>query len=279
MAKGHKFLILLVLFCVANASQAEPVLLLTEHLPPYQIVEQDNISGSATQITQAVFQHANIDYEITASSWSDAYNLTQRNSNACLFSTSRIEERESSFVWIGQINSMGTAFYRSVNQDFTINSLEDVKAYRVAAIKDDVSHHFLLSKGFEVDKNLYVLHTYESLMDLLDRSNRNIDLVLTNPQLLEFRVKDKRKLSRYEAVMQLEELTLYHFLACNMEADRDMIVTLKNSFSELEARGELQSIRAQWGIETMQIWKSRPSGKDQDSLITSPSASPHHRTR
>lgn len=273
MAYWRDITLIWSLFLLPRFVYADHVLLLTEHLPPYQIVQQGSITGSATEITEAVFNHAKVEYELSASSWSDAYNIALRNHNVCLFSTSRIPQRESNFVWIGQINSMNTVLYRSVNDDFHVNTLEEAKNFKVAAIKDDVTHHFLLSQGFEENKNLYVLHTYDSLVELLDRSSRHIDFVVSTPELLKYRVKDKHKLSRYEQVLQVDELVLYHYLACNLNAPPQVVDRLRESFAILEERGDLQSIRQKWGINTMQAWTGT------QIQIKDPLASLHHLAR
>lgn len=255
--------LLFVLSSVLKSVQASPIILLTEHLPPYQIVEKNKadsgirITGSSVEIVEEVFQEANVDFKMESYAWSDAYNFAQRRENVCLFSTARFPARESLFVWVGQINSMQWSLYRSAEQNFHLDRFEDAKDYRIAAIKDDASHHFLLDQGFVEDKNLYVLHAYDRLLQLLNLSNRYIDLVLLNRQLLEFRIADKTELAKYVELMVVEDITLFQYLACNLNTDKAIVSRLKQAFAELNARGELQAIREKWGQNQMQEWQSR----------------------
>ena len=56
-------------------SQAE-VTFVTEHLPPYQIINEDaSVGGFATEIILAVAQRANINYKLYGYPWIRTYNL------------------------------------------------------------------------------------------------------------------------------------------------------------------------------------------------------------
>lgn len=246
-----------ILYLLSCHAFAKPIVVLTEHLPPFQIVKQQQSSGAAVEMTKLIFQRAQIPYEMSVMAWSDAYHTALRSDEACLFSTSRLPQRESLFYWVGQLNSLNTSFYRSSSDAFEINSLEDVKARRVAVIKDDSAHHFLLSQGFEENVNLYVLHTYDSLLHLLDRRNRHIDLVLLNKELLEYRLKDSDTLSRYTEAFKVKELLLYHYLVCNLNTDSNTLEKLKQAYDELDASGQLSAIRAKWKLDEMVRWRDR----------------------
>ncbi len=53
----------------------QPIRILTEHLPPYQIANGTEVSGFATDVVRKTFAGAGIPYEIEVHSWSRAYQL------------------------------------------------------------------------------------------------------------------------------------------------------------------------------------------------------------
>lgn len=277
-----------ILFSFCFAANSKTIILLTEHLPPYQIVEQRtldqvsndhqdsddhqgsdgyqksndkqphvSITGSAVDVTKRIFEIANVPYKLEAYSWSDAYQFAQRKADVCLFSTARIPSRESEFKWVAQINSMQWSLYRSSKRNFVLDSFEDAKSYSIAAIKDDASHHYLLSKGFEEGKNLYVLNSYDSLLHILNAASRNIDIVLLNKPLLEYRVSDKTELQNYVELLAINEIILYQYLACNTQTDAKILKNLSDAFTKLYSSGEFLRIRAKWNQGTFFKWQDR----------------------
>jgi polar amino acid transport system substrate-binding protein len=118
--------------------------------------------------------------------------------------------------------------------------------YNIAVIRDDVTHHFLLSKGFVEKENLYVVDNYDALLKLLDLPSRHIDLVVLNDDLLNNRVKNSVDALKYKSVFQFEELTLNFNLACSLNTDEKIIDKLTNAMKVLEKRGVFFGIREKW---------------------------------
>ena len=243
----------LLLFC--SLTSAEPVILLTEHLPPYQVVQDDTVGGASTEIVTLAFKSAEIPYEIESYPWSIAYQRTLRDPAACLFSTSRIPQRETSLQWVGQVASVSTSFYGLSERNFDINTITNVLDYKVAALKDDVSHQYLLDKGFVEGQNLYVHHNYETLLALLFVPSRGIDLVILSDELLRHRLQSPVEQQRLRAVLDVPELTLYFYLACNLNLESRYIQSLSSAMTQLETAGRYKKIRQKWGISNDVKWQ------------------------
>lgn len=226
--------------------QSHPITVLTEHLPPFQIVDEQSIKGLATEMVDEVFSAAQIDYQIQANPWTDSYRLALKDPNMCLYSTARIPERENAFQWIGEIASVSSSFYSLANRDIQLTSLEDAKKYLVAVIKDDVTHHFLRAKGFEENKHLYIHSHYETLLALLEIPSRKLDLVVLSNELFPYRLNPYQNTKNYRELMKIEELTLNFYLACNKMGLPDILNKLTNAMSLLEQQGKLQAIREKW---------------------------------
>ncbi|MGB1263926.1 MAG: hypothetical protein ACPG52_13540, partial [Cognaticolwellia sp.] len=120
------------------------------------------------------------------------------------------------------------------------------KNYKVAVIKNDVTHHLLLSKGFEEKKNLYVMNNYDALLKLLDTPSRQIDLIILNDDLLNNRVANSAEAAQYKSVLLIEELTLNFHLACSLNTDKTIVSTLKQTMKKLEQQGTYSAIKQKW---------------------------------
>lgn len=234
----------MLILCCPFGSAATPVTLVTEHLKPFQVVSGDNINGLATNMIRGIMKAADVDYEIEAYPWHITYAKALKESNTCIYSISRTPERESKFHWIGKITELPTALYASRNSSIVINSLDDARHYKIAVLKNDVSHEFLQRHHFVEGRDYYVSENYESLLQLLDTPSRKIDLVIINQLLIENRFEDQNKSSQYKAVLPLQELTLDLYLACNKSTDPNVVKKLRNAMSAIDAESQMASVFA-----------------------------------
>ncbi|TWX57726.1 substrate-binding periplasmic protein [Colwellia hornerae] len=238
------FGLFLVLF--ADHVSATKLSILTEHLAPYQIVASNTVTGLSTEIIEATLTQAQYAYDISAHPWTLSYRRAQHGKNTCIYSLARIPQRESLFKWVGHIASSTISLYSLKNSQIVISTIEEAKKYNIAVIRDDVTHHFLLTKNFVENQNLYVVENYDALLKLLDLSSRRIDLVVLNDDLLKNRVKDLGEVSRYRNVFQFNELTLNFHFACSLNTEQIIVDNLTKAMKLLEQRGVFLAIREQW---------------------------------
>lgn len=225
---------------------AQKITILTEHLAPFQIVNQDSIGGISTEIVEATLKATNYEYEIAVYPWSISFNRAKREENTCIYSLSRIPDREPLFQWVGHIISSTISLYSLASKQIIINNLSDAKKYKIAVIRDDVTHHFLLSKGFVENENLYVMNNYDSLLKLLDIPSRNIDLVVLNDDLIYNRVKSTEAALKYKNVYNMHDLTLNFHLACSVNTEKIIVDKLTKTMKKLEQQGIFIDIREKW---------------------------------
>ena len=244
-------LLFIVLFC--GAAMSAKINILTEHLAPFQIVEGNTISGLSTEIVEATLKEAKLTYSIEAYPWSLSYNSALQKKNTCIYSLARIPQRQDLFQWIGHITTSTISLYALKNKTFKIDNLAQAKDYKIAVIKDDVTHHFLLSKGFVENKNLYVMNNYDSLLKLLEIPSRQIDFVVINDDLINNRVKNTAKASKYQAVFLLKELTLVFYFACSLTTDNSLVISMTQAMAKLEKQGAYAVIKQRWQRDMVNI--------------------------
>jgi polar amino acid transport system substrate-binding protein len=239
LTKGLLFSILLLL----NNANAKKINIVTEHLAPFQIVQENAIGGLATKIIVATLQEANIDYQITAHPWSVSYNRALKEKNTCIYSLVRIPQRTAHFQWIGHITTSSTSLYSEKESTITIENLAQAKDYKIAVIKDDVAHHYLVSTGFVENKNLYVMSNSNALLQLLEMPSRHIDMIVMNDELLNSRLDDSDDLSKYKNVFRFKDFKLDFYFACSLKTEEPIVTDLINAMKNLEQQGVFAQIK------------------------------------
>jgi len=231
------------------ASQTE-VTFVTEHLPPYQIVKEDSsISGFSTEIVLEIAQRAKVNYRVNLYPWVRSYNLALSKSNHCIFSIARLPNREKLFTWIGQITEKNNAVVWSLKSNEhgkQVKTLDDLKLYTTVVNKNDVTHIGMLNIGLTENKNLYVLKHTDSLIKLLF-TRPEIDFIVADDITISHRAKlagvDIELLHR---VIEVKNLPLNFFLACNINTDSRIIEKLTAGLVSLHQDGTYQKIFSKW---------------------------------
>lgn len=235
---------LLLVSCLASAQQLR---ILTEHLAPFQIVKDNNeVDGFSTDVVREVLNRSGHSYVIEAYPWTYSYKQALNKNNTCVYSLAYTQERKEKFQWIGEIARSTISFYSLKSKNVVLNSFEEARHYNVAVIKDDVTHHFMLSKGFVEEKNLYVMGNYDALLKLLEIRKNSIDLVILNDDLLKHRVHSLDEENKYQKHIVIEELELIFNLACNLKTPTDITKSLSKAMIEMKADGSYQKIKQKW---------------------------------
>mgnify|MGYP003671223500 FL=1 len=72
---------------LVNAEHPPVIHLVTEHLPPYQIEDENkNLSGFAVEVIKETMKRSQYDYTMNSYSWVRSYKLAQIKANHCIFS-------------------------------------------------------------------------------------------------------------------------------------------------------------------------------------------------
>jgi len=225
------------------------ITLVTEHYPPYQIVELNNtITGFTAELMTEVMKRGQYTYSLDSYPWTIAYNFALQKPNHCIFSIARIPSRENFFRWIGKVTNDNKAIVWGLkgNQNYQINSLEDVKRHRVAVKRNNAPHQALLDKGFIEGENLYVLDNANALINVL-YSRAEIDFIVADDITIAYRAKlagvDINLLQR---VFEIDNLWSDFYLACNRETDEKIISKLTLVIEGIHKDGTYHRLLNKW---------------------------------
>lgn len=147
---------------------------ITEEFPPYNFKGEDgNPTGINTDVLVAMFKEmgSNNKYEsIKLQPWVRGYRTTlEAGSLNVLYSTTRTAEREKLFKWVGPLSDSVNEILSTVDiaNSLKINSSDDLKQYKFAAIKDDIGEQLLKKYGVP-DKNISLSTNFFAMIKKLE---------------------------------------------------------------------------------------------------------------
>ncbi|MDP2635109.1 MAG: transporter substrate-binding domain-containing protein [Pseudoalteromonas sp.] len=205
----------------------------TENFPPAQYLDHNNqLTGHVYERVRKVLDNSSLDYNITVHSWSTAYNTAIRDPQTCIFSISRSKRREDKLVWIAKLSDLNTYLYSLNSKAITLDNLEQAKQYRIAVLKDNYSHHYLLSQGFEVGKNLLLIDSFDNIFNIIRSRKNSIDLVILPEQRVEYEHSRSGIKDDLKAVLKLQVTQPALYFACHKQLDAATKEELTRVFSE-----------------------------------------------
>jgi polar amino acid transport system substrate-binding protein len=145
---------ILAFCCSAHAKATDAHLILTtEDYPPFNMVDPNNgnISGISTEKVKEIMHRAGETYTITAYPWARAFQMARTDANTCVFSTTRMPEREAMFKWVGPLVKNNWFIFARADDTRKPKSLEDLRPYIMGIYRNDAVGEFLTSKGFKTD--------------------------------------------------------------------------------------------------------------------------------
>ncbi|PKM29282.1 MAG: amino acid ABC transporter substrate-binding protein [Gammaproteobacteria bacterium HGW-Gammaproteobacteria-12] len=240
-----RFVTILALSCGLSLARAEPLVLLTENLPPFNMsvagtnyARDDGVTGISSDILRAVCERAEVQcQQILRFPWQRVYQQTLDEAGYGLFSTARTAEREGLFKWVGPIAKNEWVLFTKGDSSIQLSGLDDARRYRIGGYKGDAKTQFLLDRGLEVQT---ALRDSENVKKL---ERGQIDLWVTSNQAGRF-VARQEGVENLKVVQNLHTADLY--LALNLQTPDELVQKLQSALDSLRAEGALRSIEARY---------------------------------
>jgi len=160
--------------------------------------------------------------------------MALEEANTPVFSTTRTEERESKFKWVGPIAENNWVFLAKSNQDISVATLEEAKTLRVGGYQGDAIALFLADQGFDLD-----LAPRDNLNALKIDRNR-LDLWATGHLLGPYTAKQEG-VSGLESVLTFRETIMS--IAFNINTDDAIIDALNAELEKMKSEGVIVEIQ------------------------------------
>ena len=121
-----------------------------EHLPPSSMMEGNVVVGRETLKVREILARAGIGYTVELLPWKRAYAQALREPDTCLFSTTRTQEREAQFRWIGPLNEAEWILYGLAERHLALRTLADARGLVIGTVLGDARDDYLRQHGMNV---------------------------------------------------------------------------------------------------------------------------------
>ncbi|WP_240488191.1 MULTISPECIES: transporter substrate-binding domain-containing protein [unclassified Halomonas] len=136
---------------LAATTEALPLTINTEEYPPFNYTDdQGQIIGSATLLLRNALRQADIEAYFRLRPWARAYTEARLRDNHCVYSTTRTQEREALFHWVGPLVVNEWAAFSLAERGLSIASLSELHAWRVGSFREDAVGDYVASRGINV---------------------------------------------------------------------------------------------------------------------------------
>lgn len=233
----------LALAAAISSTPSRAVTLLTEENPPLNYTENGKLTGMATEVVVEMGKRANLPMTFKVLEWKEAYRQAQSARDTCLYATTRLENRERIFNWVGPIAISRWAFF--ARQGFTqpIRSLDDAKPLRIGGVIYDAKTEYLKQNG--------VTNIFEVADDKLNpgkltldrKETGRIDLWITNATRARW-VAAQTGVKDIKLVYAVREEETY--LACSPSTAAETIKALTSALASIKKDGSYKKIVEQY---------------------------------
>lgn len=126
------------------------VRILTEDSPPGEILSPEGrVTGPTAELVRELARRVGVTSDIEMLPWTRAYSIALKEKQIVLFETTRTDQREPLFHWVGPIKRIQWQFWAKKSSKFRPKTLEDVKALGpVTVYLGDSKTEFLEGAGF-----------------------------------------------------------------------------------------------------------------------------------
>nr|WP_319527181.1 ABC transporter substrate-binding protein [Pseudomonas laurentiana] len=234
------------IFLLSGAARAsEPLVLLTENFPPYNMAKngksfaQDaNIEGIAADIVREMFRSADIPYSMTLRfPWERIYKLAMHTPGYGVFVTARQPDREALFKWVGPIGPDDWILLAREDSPITLERLEDARGFRIGAYKGDAIAEHLSKEGL---RPAIVLRDQDNAGKLL---RGEIDLWATGDPAGRYLAR-QIGISQLKTVLRFQGAELY--LALNKSVPDEVVSKLQQALEQMRVEGAVDAIFARY---------------------------------
>lgn len=223
---------------LSSAAERPHLIITTESSPPSAMMGDGKVIGFATDKIRVIMERVGIDYAIEILPWKRAYLLAQNQPHTCVYSTTRVPEREALFKWIGPTHENDWTLFGRAGRNYQIATIEDARKYRIGAYNGDVRSDALIAQGFTVDTVQDKLSNPRKL--LVDR----IDLWASSVRVGSAILADNGWSKQIVPVLTFKRTELY--LACNPSVPNALVAKMNAALRAMNSEGVSAAIERKY---------------------------------
>ncbi|RCV88224.1 substrate-binding periplasmic protein [Billgrantia montanilacus] len=242
MKKWLLFGVCLLLPAPASAS-LDGLTFITEEYPPYNFQRGERLEGISIEILERIFEETETPLsrdDVLYYPWARGYDTALADPGTVLFSTTRTEQRESLFQWVGPIATDRVTLIARRDSGIQLDSLDELANgnYRVAVIREDIGAQRLEEAGVPSDQ-LRLAMSNVSALKMLDRGR--VDLWAYSEDVAFWLMQEHDlPIADFMSVLTISESDLYY--ALHRDTDPALVERMQAAVDALRHRGELGDI-------------------------------------
>ena len=230
MHRAGWVILLLVSAQPVRSLPAEMMHLVTEDVAPINMVgpAEGEVRGIVTELIDKALVESHISYDVSVHSWAHAYDLALSEPNTCVYSTSRTEERQSLFKWVGPIVRDRWVLFGRIDGP-ALSTLEAARGHSIGGHFDGASTRYLKSLGFQIDE---VADFHTNMQRVADH---RLDYAVAGLLGGAYAIAHDKELADVVPVLAFKDIDLY--LACNKAVPDKTIAKLNDMVRRLAEDG------------------------------------------
>jgi len=223
---------------VCGSAWGQSLILTTEEAPPFNYSTDGGktVIGSATEAIHEMFKRVKMGYTIAMYPWIRAIDMARTNKDTCVFSTTRTEEREKRFSWVGPVAQSDWVFFAKADSTIKLNTLDDARKFKIGGYRDDALALYLKGLKFAIDEAYYDEQNVKKL------EGGRIDLWATGSQNGPFFAGKTN--TKIKPLLSFKKTELY--LACNLSVAAETIAKLNATLQAMAKDGTTAAINKKY---------------------------------
>ena len=205
--------------------------IITENYPPLNYIENGTLQGISVDLMELAFER--LDIPVNRSSfqvllWSEGYTRALNTPNTVIFSTARLPERESQYLWAGPlVSDLKVLFSHALAHPVDKN---DISGLRIVAITNDSGIGYAIEAGADREK-IILVPTPEEAVHMIENGTadawsygkmagiRAIDTYADDPNMI---------------VIGAEIGTIDDYVAFNLNTSAEFVDAIHSTLKELK---------------------------------------------
>lgn len=229
----------------ADPGNSQPMVLLTENFPPYNMADDGknfatdtHIQGIAADLVREMFKRAEIPYSLTLRfPWERIYKLALEKPGYGVFVMARLPEREKSFKWVGPLGPDDWILLARPDSPIKLENLAQARRYKIGAYKGDAIALSLTEKGM---KPVIALRDQDNASKL---KSGEIDLWATGDPAGRYLAR-QLGITDLKTVLRFNSASLY--LALNKSTPDDLVAKLQKALDEMRRQGFVDEVMGRY---------------------------------
>lgn len=211
---------------LAMQSEACGLRVLTEDLPPYQVVQNHQVvAGSAYLQVEAILRSAGLPCRTEVLPWARSYELARSQPNTLIYSLARLPAREHLFIWLAPLIQADYRFFSADNK--VIEQIQQGKSpldFIAVAVAGSMMDSTLQQFGFVPDQNLIHVKDVNAQWKMLQINRAQLTLAF-EPDFKALADLKVRQTQFFASRLVLLQIQLY--LAAHPQTDQVLLEQLK----------------------------------------------------